>query len=125
MSVFVIDDDIFYTSIIEHQLENIEVSSIHVFEDLTQIYQNIQRLSPRVIFLDLNLENTFSMPFIEQIKIKFPNIYLVAMSASNDEKIAKECYQKGAFYYLNKNRNIQENIQNIFKEVNKYKEHFY
>ncbi len=124
MSVFIIDDDIFYTSIIERQLDHLNIGGIQTFNQLGPALEEMQSQKPDMMFLDLHLADQETIPYFKEIKAKLPSIYLVAMSASNEKEILKQCYDAGAFYFLDKNKDLQQNIQQLYKEVNKYKEYF-
>ncbi len=125
MAIFIVDDDIFYTSIIEKQLENCQMTDIQTFHAMEDALTGMKQSEPSVVFLDLHLHDVKVIDRFDRIKKEFPNTYLVAMTASEDDGLKEECFQKGAFYFLNKNKDLYQNIKNLFIEINKYSEYFH
>ncbi len=125
MSIFILDDDIFYTSIIKKQLENFQMKEIQTFQTIEDALERMRQLQPSLVFLDLHVHEVKVIDRLAQIKKEFPNTHLVAMTASEDDDLREACFQKGAFYFLNKNEDLYQNIKNLFIEINQYNEYFH
>ncbi len=124
MSVFIIDDDIFYTSLIEKQLENCGDDEIHTYHSMEPALNDLEKLKPQLLFMDIHLKDINALNYLERIKKMRPKTSVIVMTADDRKDLQIECKEKGAFYFLNKSKNLFKELKQIIEEVNSYNTFF-
>lgn len=97
--IFIVDDDRFYTHILESKLNNIGNFSIEKyytgFECLDKAHTQ-----PDIIFLDHHLGDTTGFEILKEIKSTYPNVHVVMLSGQKEMKVAISSLRFGATDYL-------------------------
>jgi polysaccharide export outer membrane protein len=106
---------------LKHMLVNNRQEDITLFEDgiscLDQLHQK-----PDIVFLDYNMDVYSGFVILRKIKRFNPNIHVVVISGQDDIKTAVNTLKHGAFDYIEKKADLEENIigvLNKIEEVNK------
>jgi DNA-binding NtrC family response regulator len=120
-SIFVVDDDRFHLEIMKQILAETGMEKINCFENgvecLNEIHQN-----PEVIFLDHQMDVYSGFETLRKIKRYNPNIFIVMVSAQEDIDTAVATLKHGAFDYIRKNENLEENIKAVLVKIDEIKE---
>ncbi len=72
--------------------------------------------SPDLVLLDILLPDGSGKDVLKQIKTAFPNITVVMLSAISDEEIVEECFELGAFTFIQKTTPYGE-LKRLFRAV--------
>ncbi len=127
--IFIVDDDQFYTHILEAKLKGIkdyEIEKYHSGQDCI----NHAHKQPDIIFLDHCLGDTNGFEVLKEIKSTYPEIHIVILSGQKEMKVAIRALRYGATDYLlkdiddNERRLVQivsdcEQISEARKEIKK------
>lgn len=115
-SIFIIDDDKFYTNILEEKLSNIGDFKIKKFHSGQACIDNVHE-QPDIIFLDHLLGDTTGFEVLKEIKSTYPDIHIVILSGQKEMKVAIESLRYGATDYLLKNNDDHKNkLTQIIKD---------
>jgi DNA-binding NtrC family response regulator len=118
---FIVDDDVFCSSLYEQLLRNIGCDNITHFTNGTDCLNNLH-LNPDIIFLDHNMDDLTGFEVLKKIKRINPEIYVVMISGQEDLKTAVEVLKHGAFDYLIKDEQISKKIELLISNIVKIKE---
>ncbi|MDD2366952.1 MAG: response regulator [Desulfuromonadaceae bacterium] len=117
VSVVVIDDD---KNILE--LTSLILSKqgfrIYAAESANSGFELIIRHSPELVLLDYMLPDMDGLTALQQIKIRFPDTYVVMLTGRGSEEVAVELMKNGASEYILKpfnNRNLAERLNNVLR----------
>lgn len=108
----------------DHQLFNDGLKSLlsseaqlevvgQVFEAKNVLFQ-LQKLSPNLIFLDINLPDGSGIELSRNILKDFPNIKIILLTMYDDQQMLKEAKKAGVHGYILKNSSKKELLQGIF-----------
>jgi len=122
LKIFVVDDDIFYLSILENYINGIGYTDVSKFEN--GVYC-LDRLSdnPDVVFLDYVMETLTGYEVLKKIKRFNPNIYVVMVSSQEDIKAVVDTLKHGAFDYIQKKELKEESVQRVLQKIVEVKHH--
>lgn len=118
---FIVDDDIFCSSIYEQHLKNIGCTNITHFSNGVDCLNNLH-LNPDIIFLDHNMNDLNGFEVLKKIKRINPEIYVVMISGQEDIKTAVDALKYGAFDYIIKDENVVQKLELIISNIIKIKE---
>lgn len=97
--IFIVDDDRFYTHILESKLLGIGSFSIEKYHSGSECIDNAHK-QPEIIFLDHNLGDTTGFEVLKEIKSTYPNVHIVMLSGQKEMKVAISSLRFGATDYL-------------------------
>ncbi len=121
LKFFIVDDDVFCSTVYEQYLRNQHYDNIISFtngEDcLDELYQK-----PDIIFLDHNMEEMNGFEVLKKIKRYDPNIYVIMVSAQENITTAVDALKYGAFDYLVKDADVCEKMTQTVKKIINIKE---
>ena len=83
IKMFVVDDDPFFSLLMEQSLHNLGVKEITLYDNGTDCLNNLHK-SPELIFLDYNMDNLSGYEVLKKIKRVNPDIYVVLVSAKEE-----------------------------------------
>jgi len=105
--IFIVDDDKFYTNILEAKLNalgDFDIEKSHTGQDcINNAYKQ-----PDIIFLDHILGDTTGFEVLQEIKSTYPEIHVVLLSGQKEMKIAISSLKYGATDYLIKGTDDSE-----------------
>lgn len=108
--LFIVDDDQFYTNILEAKLSPIcdyEIEKYHSGQDCI----NNAHKQPDIIFLDHYLGDTNGFEILKDIKSTYPDVHIVILSGQKELQIAIRALRYGATDYLLKD--IDDNEEKL------------
>jgi len=121
LKFFIVDDDVFCSTVYEQYLRNQHYNNIISFtsgeECLDELYQK-----PDIIFLDHNMEEMNGFEVLKKIKRYDPNIYVIMVSAQENIMTAVDALKYGAFDYLVKDADVCEKMAQTIKKIINIKE---
>ncbi|GGI88108.1 nitrogen regulation protein NR(I) [Shewanella hanedai] len=107
--VWVLDDDSSIRWVVERALKSANISSAS-FAAAESLWDALELSQPKVIISDIRMPGTDGLSLLERIKVHYPEIPVIIMTAHSDLDSAVSAYQAGAFEYLPKPFDIDEAI---------------
>ena len=68
----------------------------------------LQSRQPDVIFMDINLPDISGIELCEEVKKKYPSIFIIGLSTFNEQSLIRKMMENGASGYVLKNANRAE-----------------
>lgn len=118
---FIVDDDVFCSSLYEQYLRNIGCINITHFSNGVDCLNNLH-LNPDIIFLDHNMNDLTGFEVLKKIKRNNPGIYVVMISGQDDIKTAVDALKYGAFDYVIKDEQVSNKMEILISKIIKIKE---
>ena len=82
-------------------------------DNAEQAFELAEKLSPDVVFMDINLGETDGVSATRRIVSKHPHIKVIGLSMYNDKRIIDAMRQAGAAAYLIKTVSAEEMIATV------------
>lgn len=117
---FIVDDDIFCANMYRNDLQNMGFTDISCFNNGTDCLIHLKQ-NPDIIFLDHNMEDITGFEVLKKVKMYNPNIIVVMISGQEIIKIAVDALKYGAFDYIIKDHQVNENIIMIINKISRIK----
>ena len=110
--VWIIDDDRSIRWVFEKALarENIEFKS---FASAQEALAALEIAPPQVVVSDIRMPGGSGLDLLQQIKMRFPSLPVIIMTAHSDLESAVAAFQGGAFEYLPKPFDVDHSIDLI------------
>lgn len=118
MRAFIVDDDPFWTAILQQLLEGLGFAKISTFESGEACIDNIH-LNPGLIFLDYQMGKSNGLDVLQQVKAYYPGIEVVFCTALEDLQVAISAIEFGSTEYLLKANATEEQISEIIENFQK------
>lgn len=116
LKVFILDDDRWYGTMLEHFLSLNPSFQIKRFENTKDFFQSLHEL-PDVITLDYTLPDTDGGKVLKKIKNQYPDLAVIIISGQEDIGTAVNLLKGGAFDYIVKdedtNNRLWSSIQHL------------
>ncbi|PPK87832.1 DNA-binding NtrC family response regulator [Neolewinella xylanilytica] len=116
LSIFIVEDDPFYGSLLQHHLRQQADFEVRLLATGTACLEELYR-EPDVISMDYGLPDMNGGELLNRILEKHPSIAVIVTSGQEDIATAVSLLQQGARDYLVKNENTKDllwkSIQNI------------
>lgn len=109
---FIVDDDPFWTAILEQILIGIGITDIHTFEDGVDCLDQIH-LNPALIFLDYQMSNSDGLDILQKIKASSPEVEVVFCTALESLEVAIAAMEFGSAEYLLKSTVTDEVVKEL------------
>lgn len=122
LKIFVVDDDIFYLSILEQFIHGLGYKEVRKFKD-GQSCLNSLKENPDVIFLDYVMETLTGYEVLKKIKRFNPNIYVVMVSGQEEIKLVVDTLKHGAFDYIQKSDLEEKNVKQVLQKIVEVRDH--
>lgn len=97
--VLIIDDEVDICFLIAAILKKQNFFSACAYSISTGM-EKIKEIKPDILFLDINLPDGSGLDIIHSIKASSPNIYIIVISAYDNERM--HAYEKGADFFISK-----------------------
>ncbi len=110
--VWVIDDDRSIRWVLEKTLQKaaMEVTS---FESADRVLSSLEREQPDVVVSDIRMPGMDGLELLEILRVRYPELPVIIMTAHSDLDSAVSAYHGGAFEYLPKPFDVDEAVQQI------------
>ena len=118
-SVWIVDDDASIRWVLEKALirENI---SCELFSAVDDVLAALEKNQPNVLVSDIRMPGDSGLVLLEQIKLQYPQVPVIIMTAFSDLDSAVSSFQKGAFDYLPKPFDIASAVELISRVMGEY-----
>jgi DNA-binding NtrC family response regulator len=121
MKIFVVEDDEWFSKIIEYHLSLNPDYEVTIFRNGKEALRNLH-LGPDVIVIDYNLPDIKGDELIKRVKREKPEVYCVIVSVQEDVEIAINLLKEGAFDYIVKNDETKERLWLTMTKINNLRE---
>ncbi|MFY7965372.1 MAG: response regulator [Chitinophagaceae bacterium] len=115
--IFIVDDDLFWSNILHQLLISIGYNNIKTYENGLDCVNNLS-LSPKVIFLDYQMNGKNGLEVLKEINTQANNFKIIFCTAHEDLSVAMGAMQGGSFDYLLKNNATEKEIKSILEKIN-------
>ena len=114
--IWVIDDDRAMRWVLEKTFreEGFEVTS---FEEAQSALDELNQDAPDVILTDIRMPGIDGLTFLGKVKVSYPDLPVIIMTAHSDLESAVSSYQTGAFEYLPKPFDIDEALALVNRAI--------
>ena len=114
--VWVVDDDKSIRWVLEKALQksNVEIQS---FSKPEEVLKRIQQEQPDVIISDIRMPGVDGITLLEKIKLQFPDIPVIIMTAYSDLDRAVSAFQGGAYEYISKPFDVDEVVSLVKRAI--------
>lgn len=119
--VFVVDDDRFHLEMMEQVLRNMGMDNISLYLSGVDALKDIH-LNPSIVFLDHQMDEFDGFEILRKIRRQNPNIFVVMVSAQEEIQVAVASLKFGAIDYLQKDKFLVTNIEEVVQRIQKVKE---
>jgi DNA-binding NtrC family response regulator len=114
--VFLVDDDLFHIEVMKHLLQNEGFDNIICFLNIKECLSNIP-YSPHFLILDTQMELINEYQTVRYFKKYHPYTVIIMLSSFDNHDNLKEHAEKDSLYFLDKNKELQVNLKNLFSEI--------
>lgn len=116
LRVFLVDDDIFYKAIFQQLMNSLGYSLVYFYNTVEEMLaDDIQDTD--VIFYDYGLDAAAGIETLNKLKKKNFHVYVVLISANEDERVIAAAVKFGAFNYVIKGHNEAVQINKILSKI--------
>lgn len=119
--IFVVEDDVMYSKILNHKLSMDPDFEVTVFHDGESFLKKLY-LKPDVVTLDHSLPDITGLELLKKIKKEYPNIQVVVLSAQENVATAIDLIQSGAYDYILKDAKSMDKIWHTVHQANEKRE---
>lgn len=114
--IFVVEDDLWYSKYLNHQLSLNPEYEVKVFNDAKSFLAAMHEL-PDIITLDYNLPDMNGSDILKKIKSISPETNVIIISGQEDIQTAINLLKDGAYDYITKDDNTKNRIFNIISHI--------
>lgn len=120
LKVFILDDDVWYGSMLNHYLSLNPDYDVRRFDSPQQFFQHLHE-GPDVVTLDYSLPDITGDEVLKKIKENHPETQVIVISGQEDISTAINLLKNGAFDYIVKDDDTKDRVWNALlhlKEIN-------
>ena len=114
--IWIIDDDKSIRWVFEKALARTDLD-YKTFASVSEALNALDREQPQVVVSDIRMPNGSGLDFLAEIKLKYPDIPVIIMTAYSDLESAVAAFQGGAFEYLAKPFDVDQAMDVIKRAV--------
>ncbi len=91
--------------------------------DTEQILNTLEKVVPRVVIYDINMNGDRNLSMLRKIREAFPETLIIALTSVNPDLYRRQCNKIGVRYCLDKENDFDKIIKIVSKniQVNSYK----
>ena len=115
-TVFIVDDDHFWTELLAGILEEIGIHQIFTFSTSIDCLKNLH-LAPDLIFTDYQMNELNGLELLKMIKINNQETRVIFCTAHEDLSVACKAIKFGSMDYFLKSNLNRHTIENILRTV--------
>ena len=116
MKVFIVDDDLFCSTLYKHSLAQSGLSTIYLFQSGEECLRNLSML-PDIVLLDNDMANMDGLQVIKHIRNQNPFIHVLMVSGRKEGNIAVEALASGAATFILKDGNETSQLNYVVNKI--------
>ena len=116
MKIFVVEDDKFYSKLIEHHLRLNPDFEVEAFFTGKSFMDKLGE-NPDIVTLDFGLPDMDGYDILAKIKKYDPAIHVIVISGQEDISTAVKLLKQGAYDYITKDENIRDRLLNTIHNI--------
>ena len=110
-TIFVLDDDPWYGTLLEHYLKLNQEYTVERYENGPDLLANLYKM-PQAITVDFAMPGMDGGEVLKRIKEQLPDVPVIIISAQGEVKVAVSLLKKGAFDYIVKDDDTTDRLWN-------------
>ena len=119
--IFIVDDDAFFSSMMEDFLSNNPLFDVHHFPTGEECLRNLFE-NPDAIVLDYNLNGqnedaANGLEILKQIKKVLPAVHVILLSSQTHYGVAATTIKEGAEQYVIKDKDAFKQVNSILRDL--------
>lgn len=114
--IWIIDDDKSIRWVFEKALARTDME-FKTFSSVPEALNALNTEEPQVVVSDIRMPNGSGLDFLQEIKLRLPDVPVIIMTAYSDLESAVAAFQGGAFEYLAKPFDVDQAIEIIRRAV--------
>ena len=114
--IWIIDDDKSIRWVFEKALARTDMD-FKTFSSVPEALNALNTEEPQVVVSDIRMPNGSGLDFLQEIKVRLPDVPVIIMTAYSDLESAVAAFQGGAFEYLAKPFDVDQAIEIIRRAV--------
>jgi two-component system, NtrC family, nitrogen regulation response regulator GlnG len=114
--IWIIDDDRSIRWVFEKALARTDLD-FRTFSSVPEAMAALIEEEPQVVVSDIRMPNGSGLDFLQEIKIRLPEVPVIIMTAYSDLESAVAAFQGGAFEYLAKPFDVDQAVEIIRRAV--------
>ena len=114
--VFIVEDDAFFASILQSNLQTQDDLEITVFSTGEAMVEDLS-LNPDIVLVDYNLEQMNGLDVLREIRSFSSDIAVIFISGQDQTEVAVNSLKYGAIHYIVKNDKSITNLYAILAEI--------
>jgi DNA-binding NtrC family response regulator len=115
-TIFIVDDDNFWTTMLTEILTNLGYSSISSFSNGADCINELY-LNPGLVFLDYQMEDMDGIKVLKKIKTYNSDIPVIFCTENKELSLAVNAMRNGSFDYLVKSNTTSQELSTIIKNM--------
>ena len=120
-TIFIVDDDLMQSSMLQDYLSKYSTFSIHAFSSGEECIKNLS-MDPDIIFLDYNFDKAGSnamngIDILKEIKSSKPTTEVIMISGQDRIDVAVNTMKYGAFDYIVKSESSFHRAENVIFNI--------
>lgn len=121
LKIFIVDDDVMMAEMLRDKISDNTTHTVLLFHTGEECIKHVGE-KPDVIILDYflnskNLDASNGMEVLKAIKKAHPEIHVIFLSSQERYGVAMQVLQKGAEYYIIKDKGAFEKIEKILQGI--------
>ena len=113
-NVWIVDDDSSIRWVLEKALEKAKFKT-RSFADASTLLAELDKKLPDALLTDIRMPGMDGIELLQNVKIHFPNLPVIVMTAHSDLESAVSAFHSGAFEYLPKPFDIEEVVSLVHR----------
>ena len=119
-SVYIIEDDMFYATILNEELKRAGVEKTKIFYTAKDFLKVIDE-KPDIVLLDHQLGSENGVDLLRKIKTTYPEIEVIFLSGQEELGVAVKALKYGAFDYVEKNSSAFARVKRLLNRIDHLK----
>ncbi len=116
VNIFVVDDDSFYSALIQERIALEEGYSVSLFENATDLLTNITETTD-IAIIDYELPDMNGLEILRNLQERFTKLSCIFLSGQLNVNVVVEAYKNGATRYIIKNENALVELVKAINEI--------
>lgn len=114
--IFIVEDNDIYSLMLDYSISNESIAHCICFKTGEECIASLH-MEPMLIILDYELPRMDGKETLKKIKKIKPEIPVVILSVSRDQKLIQELFDEGAYDYLIKEKSSLKKLKGIINSI--------